>query len=157
MILFLDYSFPWKKNSFLFKTVLGKTIISKGNIPVRLSRTPESQTCPKIWTRSKSFLLVTYAIINTFLRTNILIPILPGNNPLMRQMYEVDVPADSLTSGILPSCPALWRYRTQVTLDHFSLTFQQEVLSTDNRRNKVLAEFLQQVTLPEKQRNRSGF
>ena len=128
------------------KTVLGKTIISKGNIPVRLSRTPESQTCPKIWTRSKSFLLVTYAIINTFLHTNILIPILPGNNPLMRQVYEVDVPADSLTSGILPSCPALWRYRTQVTLDHLSHTFQQEVVSTDNSRNQVLAEFLQQVT-----------
>ena len=68
-----------------------------------------------------------------------------GNNPLMRQLYEVDVPPDTLTEGILPTCPALWRYRTQVTLDHFSHTFQQEVLSTDSERNKVLAEFLQQV------------
>ncbi|XP_067056125.1 E3 ubiquitin-protein ligase rnf213-alpha-like isoform X2 [Acropora muricata] len=67
-----------------------------------------------------------------------------GNNPLMRLLYEVDVPADSLTGGILPSCSALWRYRTQVTLDHFSHTFQQEVSSTDTSRNKVLAEFLQQ-------------
>jgi len=64
----------------------------------------------------------------------------------MRQLYEVDVPADSLIGVILPSSPALWRYRTQVTLDHFSHTFQQEVLSTDNKRNKVLAEFLQQVS-----------
>ena len=64
----------------------------------------------------------------------------------MRLLYEVDVPIDSLTGGILPSCPALWRYRTQVTVDHFLLTFQQEVLSTDNSRNKVLAEFLQQVS-----------
>ena len=113
-----------------------------------------------IWARITIFkcsFLVTFVIINTFLHTDILIRIFPGNNPLMRQLYEVDVPADSLTGGILPSCPALWRYRTQVTLDHFSLTFQQEVLSTDNRRNKVLAEFLQQVTLPAKQRNRSGF
>lgn len=64
----------------------------------------------------------------------------------MRQLYEVDVPPDTLTEGILPTCPALWRYRTQVTLDHFSHTFRQEVLSTDPERNKVLAEFLQQVT-----------
>ena len=63
----------------------------------------------------------------------------------MRQLYEVDVPPDALTEDILPTCPALWRYRTQVTLDHFSHTFQQEVLSTDSERNKVLAEFLQQV------------
>ncbi|XP_068694646.1 E3 ubiquitin-protein ligase rnf213-alpha-like isoform X2 [Montipora foliosa] len=67
-----------------------------------------------------------------------------GNNPLMRQLYEVDVPPDTLTSGISPSCPALWRYRTQVTLDHFSHTFQQQVLSTDADKNKVLAEFLRQ-------------
>ncbi|XP_068694638.1 E3 ubiquitin-protein ligase rnf213-alpha-like [Montipora foliosa] len=67
-----------------------------------------------------------------------------GNNPLMRQLYEVNVPPDTLTSGISPSCPALWRYRTQVTLDHFSHTFQQEVLSTGADKNKVLAEFLRQ-------------
>ena len=73
----------------------------------------------------------------------------------MRLLYEVDVPADSLTGGILPSCPALWRYRTQVTLDHFSHTFQQEVSSTDTSRNKVLAEFLQQVSYPAKQIIRS--
>ena len=63
----------------------------------------------------------------------------------MRQLYEVDVTPDTLTSGISPSCPALWRYRTQVTLDHFSHTFQQEVLSTGADKNKVLAEFLRQV------------
>ncbi|XP_078381354.1 E3 ubiquitin-protein ligase rnf213-alpha-like isoform X3 [Oculina patagonica] len=67
-----------------------------------------------------------------------------GNNPLMRQLYEVDVPSEALTDSVPPTCPALWRYRTQVTLDHFSHTFQQEVLSTDNERNKVLAEFLRQ-------------
>lgn len=63
----------------------------------------------------------------------------------MRQLYEVDTPPDTLTDSILPTCPTLWRYRTQVTLDHFSHTFQQEVLSTDPNRNKVLAEFLRQV------------
>ncbi|XP_022783821.1 E3 ubiquitin-protein ligase rnf213-alpha-like [Stylophora pistillata] len=67
-----------------------------------------------------------------------------GNNPLMRQLFEIDVPAEDLTGGIPPTCPALWRYRTQVTLDHFAHTFQQEVLSTDPDRNKVLAEFLRQ-------------
>lgn len=63
----------------------------------------------------------------------------------MRQLYEVDVPSEALTDSVPPTCPALWRYRTQVTLDHFSHTFQQEVLSTDTERNKVLAEFLRQV------------
>ena len=63
----------------------------------------------------------------------------------MRQLFEIDVPAEDLTGGIPPTCPALWRYRTQVTLDHFAHTFQQEVLSTDPGRNKVLAEFLRQV------------
>lgn len=68
-----------------------------------------------------------------------------GNNPLMRQLYEVDVPPEALTDSVPPTCPALWRYRTQVTLDHFSHTFQQEVLSTDSESNKLLAEFLRQV------------
>ena len=68
-----------------------------------------------------------------------------GNNPLMRQLYEVDVPPEALTDRIPPTCPALWRYRTQVTLDHFSHTFQQEVLSTDSESNKILAEFLREV------------
>lgn len=63
----------------------------------------------------------------------------------MRQLYEVDVPPKALTDRIPPTCPALWRYRTQVTLDHFSQTFQQEVLSTDSESNKILAEFLRQV------------
>ncbi|PFX29705.1 E3 ubiquitin-protein ligase RNF213 [Stylophora pistillata] len=67
-----------------------------------------------------------------------------GNNPLMRELFEIDVPAEDLTVDIPPTCPALWRYRTQVTLDHFAHTFQQEVLSTDPGRNKVLAEFLRQ-------------
>ena len=68
-----------------------------------------------------------------------------GNNPLMRQLYEVDVIPEALTDRVPPTCPALWRYRTQVTLDHFSHTFQQEVLSNDPESNKVLAEFLRQV------------
>ena len=68
-----------------------------------------------------------------------------GNNPLLRQLFEIDVSTEALTGGIPPTCPALWRYRTQVTLDHFAHTFQQEVLSTDPERNKVLAEFLRQV------------
>ena len=68
-----------------------------------------------------------------------------GNNPLTRQLFEIDVPTEALTSGIPPTCPALWRYRTQVTFDHFAHTFQQEVLSTDPERNKVLAEFLREV------------
>ena len=63
----------------------------------------------------------------------------------MRQLYEVDVHSETLTNSVRPTCPALWRYRTQVTLDHFSDTFQQEVLSTDSERSKVLAEFLRQV------------
>lgn len=115
-----------------------------------LSRTTESQTRlmeRRLGTNQNlEIFLLTCAIINTFPHTNIFKQIFPGNNPLMRLLYEVDVPADSLTGGILPSCPTLWRYRTQVTLDHFSHTFQQEVVSTDTSRNKVLAEFLQQVT-----------
>ena len=63
----------------------------------------------------------------------------------MRQLYEVDTPPDDLSVSISPTCPALWRYRTLVTLDHLSHTFQQEVASTDPERNKVLAEFLRQV------------
>jgi len=63
----------------------------------------------------------------------------------MRQLYEVDVPPEALTDRVSPTCRALWRYRTRVTLDHFSHTFQQEVLSTDSESSKVLAEFLRQV------------
>ena len=76
-----------------------------------------------------------------------IIPILSGNNHLMRQLYEVDITPDDLSVSISPTCPALWRYRTQVTLDHLSHTFQQEVASTDPERNKVLAEFLRQVSV----------
>ena len=75
-----------------------------------------------------------------------IVTILSGNNPLMRQLYEVDTPPDDLSVSISPTCPALWRYRTQVTLDHLSHTFQHEVASTDPERNKVLAEFLRQVS-----------
>ena len=67
----------------------------------------------------------------------------------MRQLYEVDTPPETPTGSICPTCPALWRYRTQVTLDHFSHTFQQEVVSTDPERNKILAEFLRQVSKSE--------
>ena len=63
----------------------------------------------------------------------------------MRELYEVDTPPDDVSVSISPTCPALWRYRTQVTLDHLSHTFQHEVASTDPERNKVLAEFLRQV------------
>ena len=65
----------------------------------------------------------------------------------MRQLFEVDTLSDDLSVSITPTCSALWRYRTQVTLDHLSHTFQQEVASTDPERNKVLAEFLRQVSV----------
>ena len=68
-----------------------------------------------------------------------------GNDPLMRQLYEIDVSPEALPEHVPPTQPSLWRYRVQVTIEHLKTTFQEEVASADNTKYPVLAAFLAQV------------
>ena len=63
----------------------------------------------------------------------------------MRQLYEIEVPDENLSKGILPTCPVLWRYRAQVTVEHLAHTFQEVVASNEPSKCRILAKFLPQV------------
>ena len=64
----------------------------------------------------------------------------------MRQLYELDTPRYDITGPLDPMCPALWRYRTRVSVEHLNSEFQQFIASHAGRnRCKVLAEFLKKV------------
>ena len=69
----------------------------------------------------------------------------------MRQLYEIDDPDEDLSQGIPPTCPVLWRYRAQVTVEHLARTFQEVVASNDPSKCRVLAEFLHKVRVILKQ------
>ena len=69
----------------------------------------------------------------------------------MRQLYEIDVPDEDLSKDVLPTCPVLWRYRAQVTVEHLAHTFQEVVASNDPSKCRVLAEFLHKVKTALKQ------
>ena len=63
----------------------------------------------------------------------------------MRQLYEIDTPDEDLSKGIPPTCPVLWRYRAQVTVEHLAHTFQEVVASNDPSKCRILAKFLREV------------
>ena len=64
----------------------------------------------------------------------------------MQQLYEFDAHEEDLTQGVKPMSRSLWKYRRQVTVEHLGNSFQQEVLSGEEQRQKVLYAFLKQVT-----------
>ena len=65
---------------------------------------------------------------------------------MMRQLYELDINDDDAEMDVpAHSCPRLWCYRSQVTVDHLQNALHDFV---NRRRRKVcviLQEFLQQV------------
>ena len=69
-----------------------------------------------------------------------------GNNRLMKLVHELDVPGYETMNERDPMCPALWRYRKKITIEHLSSKFQ-EYSQGCNQQDKcdVLAEFLKKV------------
>ncbi|KAJ7339360.1 hypothetical protein OS493_005754 [Desmophyllum pertusum] len=63
-----------------------------------------------------------------------------GNDPLMREIYEVDTPPH--TVDIHPGHAAFWKYRTRVTVEHVIRQFQdvKSNMTTCNVLGKFLAE-----------------
>ena len=64
----------------------------------------------------------------------------------MRLLYELDDPKETIATELTPMCPALWRHRKKITIEHLSFKFQ-EYSQDCNRveRCEVLAEFLKKV------------
>ena len=64
----------------------------------------------------------------------------------MKLIYELDVPDYETMNERDPMCPALWRYRKKITIEHLSFKFQ-EYSQGCNQQDKceVLAEFLEKV------------
>ena len=65
----------------------------------------------------------------------------------MSALYEFDHKAEDLTDGIRIASRSLWRYRSRVTLEHLSHTFQEVVVSNDANQHRLLQEFLKQVNV----------
>ena len=70
----------------------------------------------------------------------------PGNDPLMRQLYELDSPVLNSIQSLVPSCPALWRHRSKITIQSTIQSFQEEM--GVGKKCRVLAEFLKMVRTP---------
>ena len=70
-----------------------------------------------------------------------------GSNPIMRQLYEFDID-DNDTELDTPahSCPRLWCYRSQVTIDHLQNALDDFVNKKRRKVCIILHEFLQKVT-----------
>ena len=73
----------------------------------------------------------------------------PGADPLLCLLYEIDTPQDHIPPNQLQNIPAVWRYRTQITMDHLRREFDSKI-STDKKgksRHPVLKLFLQEVSI----------
>ena len=67
-----------------------------------------------------------------------------GNDPLMREIYEVDTPPPTRTAAdIHPGHAAFWKHRTRVTVEHIIRQFQDE--KSNMTTCKVLGKFLAEV------------
>ena len=67
-----------------------------------------------------------------------------GNDPLMREIYEVDAPPPTCTAAdIHPGHAAFWKHRTRVTVEHIIRQFQDVKSNLATR--KVLGKFLAEV------------
>ena len=64
----------------------------------------------------------------------------------MRQIYELDLPNYDVMDSLDVTCPALWRYRTSVSVEHLKVKFQEYVESSSgSSRCEILREFLKKV------------
>lgn len=67
-----------------------------------------------------------------------------GNDPLMREIYEVDTPPPTRTAAdIHPGHAAFWKHRTRVTVEHIIRQFQD--VKSNMATCKVLGKFLAEV------------
>ena len=65
----------------------------------------------------------------------------------MRQLYELDSPNYDTMESLDPMCPALWRYRTRVSVDHLIVKFREfssECIASPPV-CEVLKEFIEKV------------
>ena len=68
-----------------------------------------------------------------------------GSDPLMRQLYELDTPNYD-RANIDPMYPALWRYRTRVSVEHLNHKFQEYLGGhAGSSGREILKVFLQRV------------
>ena len=64
----------------------------------------------------------------------------------MKLVHELDVPDYETMDERDPMCPALWRYRKKITIEHLSSKFQEYSQGCDQQNKcEVLAEFLKKV------------
>ena len=65
----------------------------------------------------------------------------------MRQLYELDInEVDSEMDVPAHSCPRLWCYRSQVTVDHLHNALNEFVNRRRRKACVILQEFLQKVS-----------
>ena len=91
-----------------------------------------SQTIPSI---SFLFLIVMFYWDNC--------PVSAGSDPLLCLLFEIDVPSEHPSPRSLTNVAAVWRYRSQINMEHLLHTVQVQVDS-----HKVLLMFLKEVTSP---------
>lgn len=89
-----------------------------------------SQTIPSI---SFLFLIVMFYWDNC--------PVSAGSDPLLCLLFEIDVPSEHSSPCSLHNVAAVWRYRSQINMEHLLHTVQVQVDS-----HKVLFMFLKEVT-----------
>ena len=69
----------------------------------------------------------------------------------MKLVHELDVPDYETMNECDPMCPALWRYRKKITIEHLSSKFQEYSQGCDQQNKcEVLAEFLKKVAISTK-------
>lgn len=51
----------------------------------------------------------------------------PGNNPLLRTIFEVDAPAENGNVGKIHEEQSLWRFRSHICLEHLAHAFNENL------------------------------
>ena len=88
------------------------------------------------------------AYIIVYFETPLWAMLILGNDPLMRQLYELDSPNYDVMENLNPMCAALWRYRTKVSVEHLNVKFLEFVERQDkSNRCEILGEFLKKVQI----------
>ncbi|XP_046861644.1 E3 ubiquitin-protein ligase rnf213-alpha-like [Xenia sp. Carnegie-2017] len=67
-----------------------------------------------------------------------------GNNELLKLIYELDEPNSIVVKTFDPSCPALWRNRKKITIEHLFFKYQEysHGVKVPTDKCEVLDEFL---------------
>ena len=74
---------------------------------------------------------------------------LTGNNPLQRALFEADEDIDNPDWNHIESLPALWNYRTPVSIEHVQQLCENDDDSKQAMsKHKVLMLFLKEVCFP---------